>query len=114
MVEHRILPRKIANEVLEVLDQITATYMGQVVNITVEGFMLLSANPIKTGSIYQLDMRLPYLVKGHSKISFGAEALWCSEAAQPDTYWTGFRIIDISDEVTTVIDTMIMDWASIS
>jgi len=111
MVEQRRLPRKIADEVLEVSDQFTGAIVGRVVNITVEGFMLLSEEPIKTGSVFQLDMLLPRLVKGHSKISFGAESLWSSESSDDKTYWTGFHIIDISDEDTLIIDQMIMDWS---
>ena len=76
MTEQRKSPRKIANEVLEVFDQITSTQLGRVVNISAEGLMLLSHARIDPGSVYQLDLRLPRLIKGHSKISFGAEAVW--------------------------------------
>ena len=110
MIDHRKSPRKIANEVLEVFDQITGTQLGKVVNISAEGVMLLSHEPISTGSVYQLDLKLPRLIKNHSKISFGAEAVWSIEAAQPDSYWTGFRMIDISEENILTIDNLIFDW----
>lgn len=110
MNEKRQSPRKIANEVLEVSDQITGSKMGKVVNISAEGLMLLSSDMIDTGTVYQLDMKLPRLIKNHSTISFGAEAVWCQEAAQPDSYWTGFRMIDISEENVLAIDDLIFDW----
>ena len=110
MTEQRKSPRKIANEVLEVFDQITGTQLGQVVNISAEGLMLLSHSQIDPGSVFQLDLKLPRVIKHHSRISFGAEAVWSAEAAQPDNYWTGFKVIDISEEHTLTIDELIFDW----
>ncbi|MCU7918139.1 MAG: PilZ domain-containing protein [Candidatus Thiodiazotropha sp. (ex Epidulcina cf. delphinae)] len=110
MQEQRNAPRKIADEVLEVSDQITGSQIGRVVNISAEGLMLLSEEPIITGSVYQLDMSLPGANEEISKISFGAEAVWCTEASQPDCYWSGFRIIDIADDDVLVIDELILDW----
>ncbi len=110
MNEQRRHPRKIANEVLEVFDQITGAQLGKVVNISAEGLMLLSNEFISTGSVYQLDLKLPRLIKKHSHISFGAEAVWSMDAAQPDSYWTGFRMIDISENSVIAIDELIFDW----
>ena len=112
--EQRKAPRKIANEILEVTDQITGTHLGRVVNISAEGLMLLSSSPIDTGSVYQLDLKLPRLIKNHSQISFGAVAVWSTPAAQPDSYWTGFHIIDASDEDVLAIDELIFDWHIVS
>ena len=110
MQEKRKSPRKIANEDLEVYDQITGDQVGKVVNISAEGLMLLSHEPFSIGSVYPFDLKLPNLIKKHSKISFGAEAVWSTEAAQPDNYWTGFRVIDISEENVLTIDELILDW----
>ena len=108
--EHRKTLRKIANEILEVTDQITGAKLGRVVNISAEGLLLLSADIIDTGSVYQLDLKLPRLIKNHSQISFGAVAVWSTPAAQPDSYWTGFHIIDASDDDVIAIDELIFDW----
>ncbi|MEN8179401.1 MAG: PilZ domain-containing protein [Pseudomonadota bacterium] len=110
MTEQRKSPRKVANEVLEVLDQITGAQLGKVVNISAEGLMLLSNEQINVGSVYQLDLKLTRLIKKHSRISFGAEAVWSTEAAQPKSYWTGFRMIDISEDSILAIDNLIFDW----
>lgn len=110
MKEQRKATRKIANEVLEVSDQITGTQVGRVVNISAEGLMLLSQEPILVGSVYQLDLVLQGTSDGESKVSFGAEAVWSLEATQPDSYWTGFRIIDISNDDVLRIDELILGW----
>ena len=110
MNEKRKSPRKIASENLEVHDQITGTQVGKVVNISAEGLMLLSHEPFSIGSVHPFDLKLPNLIKNHSKISFGAEAVWSTEAAQPGSYWTGFKVIDISEENVLTIDDLILGW----
>jgi c-di-GMP-binding flagellar brake protein YcgR len=111
MVEKRKLSRKIANDRLVIKDQISGSKVGTVVNISAAGFMLLSEKAIKTGNIYQFDLLMPQLVEQHSQISFGAEALWCSEAAQAGSYWTGFQIIDISSRDEAIISKLIEGWS---
>jgi hypothetical protein len=110
MIEKRHSPRKIADEVLEVSDKITGNLIGRVVNISAEGLMLLSQEPILTGTLYQLTMELPNSNGGSTSIAFGAEAVWTTEASQPETFWTGFRIIDISSEDVVSIDRLILEW----
>jgi hypothetical protein len=110
MTDQRKIPRKIADDVLEVSDQHTNSTLGQVVNISAEGLMLMSDEPFTVGSVYELDLRLPRLVKGHSKVSFGAEVIWTTPASQPGSHWSGFRIIDVSEEDILTIDELILDW----
>ncbi len=114
MIEKRKSHRKIADEVLEICDQITGMPVGRVVNISAEGLMLLSQEPIMTGSVYQLDLQMPpsEAETDPRHIIFGAEAVWTSEASQPESFWTGFRIIDISSEDVLAIDDLILEWNS--
>jgi hypothetical protein len=110
MQEQRHCTRKVANEILIIADQITGNHIGRVVNISSEGLMLLSDEPIVTGSVYQLDLLLPNPQNNQEKISFAAEAVWCTEASQPESFWSGFHIIDIAAEDVLVIDELILDW----
>ncbi|MCU7844947.1 MAG: PilZ domain-containing protein [Candidatus Thiodiazotropha sp. (ex Monitilora ramsayi)] len=107
MKEQRKSPRKIADEVLEVTDQITGIQIGRVVNISADGLMLLSEEPVVAGSVFKMNMVLPGEGK---KVSFRAEAVWSTEATQPNSYWTGLHIIDISPEDVLEIDKLILDW----
>ncbi len=112
MQEQRHSPRKVANEVLIIADQITGSQIGRVVNISAEGLMLLSDEPMVTGSVYQLNLILPNPKNGQDNIAFAAEAVWCTEASQPDSFWSGFHIIDIDAENVLIIDELILDWHS--
>jgi hypothetical protein len=110
MQEKRHSQRKVANEILIIVDQITGNQIGRVVNISSEGLMLLSDEPMVTGSVYQLDLLLPNPVRDQQKVAFAAEAVWCTEASQPESYWSGFHIIDIANEDVLIIDELILDW----
>jgi hypothetical protein len=110
MKEKRKLPRKIADDVLEVCDQHTNSILGKVVNISAEGLMLISDEPYTTGAVYELDLMFPRLIKGHSKVSFGAEVVWSIPASQPGSHWSGFRIIDVAEDDVLTIDDLILDW----
>jgi hypothetical protein len=107
MEEHRKSTRKIANEVLEVTDQITSMQIGRVVNISSDGLMILSEEPMLAGSVLKMNMTLPF---GDSKVSFQAEVVWSSEATQPDSYWSGLHITEISPENVLEIDKLILEW----
>jgi hypothetical protein len=113
MKEQRKCPRKIADQVLEVSDQITGTQVGRVVNISAEGLMLISQEPIVIDSVYQLNLLLPDSNGRQTKISFGAVAVWTTDATQPDSFWSGFSIIDISSDDMQLIDRLILDWHSV-
>jgi hypothetical protein len=110
MQEQRHCPRKVANEILIIADQITGNHIGRVVNISSEGMMLLSDEPMVTGSVYQLDLILPNPQGDKEKIAFAAEAVWCTEASQPESFWSGFHIIDIAAEDVLIIDELILEW----
>jgi hypothetical protein len=112
MREQRQTPRTVVDQILEVNDQVTGTSLGRVVNISAEGFMLLSEEPVITGSVYQLSLIAPQPSEMKEPIKFGAEVVWCTEASQPESYWSGFHIIDISNDDALMIDEMIISWHS--
>lgn len=99
--------RKVAHIVLEISDHHTGASLGQVVNITTEGLLLISRAPIAIDAVFQMDM---HLTEPPNTTSFGATALWSSPARQEGCFWTGFHIIDISPEVRQTIDQMVEDW----
>jgi len=99
--------RKVANIILEASDHHTGQSLGQIVNITTEGLLLISREPIAIDTVFQMDMHLTDPVE---TLSFGATALWSSPARQEGRFWTGFHIIDISQDTIKVIEEMVEDW----
>jgi hypothetical protein len=92
------------------LDLMTGRGVGEVVNITTEGLMLVMEEALESGGIYQLALTLPEPLNGESVINLGAECLWSSEASVAKRYWAGFQIIDLSIEAENMIKALIQEY----
>lgn len=111
MVEKRSVPRRKPSAIVKVFDEITGIDLGQVANLTPEGLMLVSRTPIPLGSIFQLGLRVPSSAGRVDQICFGAESVWASQTEDAGGYfWSGFSIIDISDEAANFIEHWIEGW----
>ena len=73
--------------------------MGHLVNITKEGLMLISTYPIPQHQIYQMKIHCPSF-----NIEVGGDSLWGEATIDKKSFWTGFHIIDISDEDQVTLD----------
>jgi hypothetical protein len=112
MHEKRKLPRKQAPDKITVYDRATETAIGQVVNMTRGGVLLLSDSPIPADRVFQLRISLPEPIEGTDLLEFGAESLWESPAMDENNYWTGLQIIDISESDSRILEILIEDWRS--
>lgn len=110
MQEQRRLPRKRATNSITVRDLNTDRPLGRIVNLTSEGIMLIGPVPVESNLVFQLELNLPMPHLGRSSLQLGAESLWCSDASEPDNYWAGFRIIDISLGTVELIESLVDSW----
>ena len=108
--DRRLLPRKIASQRIQVTDINTERHLGEVVNLTSEGLMIISNNPVEGNLVFQLDLELKTPCQGHEHLRLGAESLWCSVANEPQRFWAGFRIIDVSLDTVELIESLIDGW----
>lgn len=84
-----------------------------VVNLTHEGLLLVSQEPLPVYQIYELELVLGTSRNAPSNIFFGAETVWSDQSGMhTNYYWTGFSIIDISDETISVLKQLTADWDS--
>jgi len=86
------------SEVILVTDRQSSEVLGQLVNISEEGFMLLGAKPVAEDNIFQLSLDFGAESENTSPILIGVESLWCHASSDQTQFWSGFYIIDISDE----------------
>ncbi len=96
--EMRSQSRTDVSEIILVVDTQTGKTIGQLVNISEEGFMLLGTQPISENSIFQLSLESDSSAPDARPILIGAENLWCHSSSDQTQFWAGFYIIDISDE----------------
>lgn len=103
MSEQRKQQRKQIATRLPVIDVNTGNVVGDLANISSEGFMVLARTPLPTGSVFQLSAALPKVMRSVDTLYFGAECLWCNAAESPGHYWIGFHLIDISPQDQEVL-----------
>ena len=92
---------------LRVFDIRTGELVGQIVNITVEGMMLVRERPIELGQTMQLRMALPSEIDGTYEVRFNAKSLWCRKDVNPDFYVAGFHFENITPRDQDVIESLV-------
>lgn len=111
MEDKRKLKRRHLIYYLRVFNKKTDQLIGHLVDITTEGIMLISEEPIDTTAIFQLNMTLPANIEGNKQIAFKARSLWCKKDINPDFYNTGFQLINISVKGIQIIERLIHDFS---
>lgn len=105
--EHRRRERAELTSTIRIVDSINGGVVGELININVDGLMLIAEREIETQSILQLSLQLPQPLLGADTIDIGADCLWCRKAENLQRYWAGFQIIDASDEAMQQIEALI-------
>jgi hypothetical protein len=96
MDERRRYPRKqfSPDQVIEVTDSLSGRHIGRLVNISLDGFLLVGTAPIEPETVLQLVLSTSANDEDRH-ISLGAVCMWNSEANNPGHYWSGFHMIDV-------------------
>ncbi|MCB1759457.1 MAG: PilZ domain-containing protein [Gammaproteobacteria bacterium] len=111
MHENRTSPRKRVHEKIQVVDLNSGEVMGNLVNISTGGLMLLSEVPLAPNRLFQLSLVLPSQLDGAASIEFGVECLWVQDAEESNApCWAGFQIIDISEQSSQLIAQLMAAW----
>lgn len=106
----RRLERKTLSESVAVTDALTAEKVGEVVNITTEGIMVLANTQLTCNSVFMFELHLPEVINGEKTIKIGVDCLWCKSSESFERFWVGFQIIDADDDSTQRIETLIANF----
>lgn len=107
MYEKRRLDRHQVSTSLEVYDLDTGHHLGRVVDLHVEGLMLLSDHPIGLHKRFALQVSLPMTLNGLTEFFLDAESLWNRESIAGGQYWTGLHFTTLPDDARGCIERMI-------
>ena len=110
MHEKRKLNRRHLIYYLRVFDRNTNILIGHLVDITAEGIMLISEDPIDTYTIFQLKMDLPQRMENKEQLHFDAKSLWHKKDVNPNFYNTGFQFLKVSRDHFVVIEQLLDDF----
>ncbi len=107
MQEKRKHARKHIGCAFKVSDINRKQVIGCMVDLSEDGFMLLTDQVHEAGAVLQLRVDFPDGMNGEDHIELGAESLWAGAANKPNHFWAGFHIIDLSDKAAAVIAAVI-------
>ena len=106
--EQRRLTRVSIPEHPQIVDVHNKTVLGQLVNLSVEGLMMMGPVPVSPGTVLQL--RFPLHCNDETiDIQLGVESLWCDDADESGLCWTGFHIIDVSPGHLEIISSLVYE-----
>lgn len=81
-----------------VTDRQSGRNFGRLVNISEEGIMILTTEPVTENAVFQLALEFCDSSDASVPVEIGVECLWSHEGSNPGQYWSGFYIIDISEQ----------------
>jgi len=98
MNEKRRSPRRRAESVIVVTDAMTGGAIGRVVDLSLDGVMLLLERPVASDALYQFSFALPSRKGPPRTVEIGVHEQWSDRADVPGHYWAGFSFIDIATD----------------
>jgi hypothetical protein len=104
--EKRKIKRRYLLYYMRVYDE-TRQQIGNLVDLTPKGAMLVSEHPLPIKTNYQLKLELSEDVADKPYLEFNARSLWCRPDVDPHFYNTGFRILDLSPDDVKIVNRII-------
>lgn len=96
--------RKRARDAIMVTNAMTGETLGRIGNLSVDGMMLITAQPLPEGRLYQLQFLLSDAERQQRRMEIGIQCMWSEAARTERTHWTGCRIIDIAASEQEILE----------
>ncbi len=107
MHERRKTKRRYLLFYSRVFNAVTQDLIGHLVDITSGGAMIISEEPIKINTIFELRMELSKEVSDKPYMEFSAKSLWGKPDIDPHYHDTGFQFINITPDDSLIIQKII-------
>jgi hypothetical protein len=108
--ERRRFKRRYLMYYSRVYNRQTGEVLGYMVDLTPEGAMVISEEPIEVDKVFRLRMDLPEEISDKACLDFEAQSVWCKPDIDPHFYGTGFRILNLPEEDINLIERMIQEY----
>jgi hypothetical protein len=107
MQERRKYPRKDLLLFAHVYDSESEKIIGTLLNITLEGAMVLSEDRIAANKPMELHIKLPENFVEKNELVFTANTRWCGPDINPEFYDVGYQFANVSEEDANIIQAII-------
>lgn len=108
MNDKRKHKRQQTRDLLAVVDRETAQPIADLANLSPDGAMFISREPVTIGHLFKCRLELPQPILGRSDIWFDAECRWCMKTKTPGRYESGFSLMNVSELDSEVISYLIL------
>lgn len=98
MQERRKQTRYKVTQALAVHDVDRDRVLGHLIDLSLEGLMLITRETLPVNRVFQMSLELPAEMAPERAAVFGAESMWMDASGDAEHYWVGLHIIDISPE----------------
>ncbi len=92
---------------VRVYDAATRQQIGNLVDITPQGAMIVSQDPIPADQDVRLRLELTTDVADKPFLEFPARSIWCHPDLEPSLHNTGFEILELTPEDARIIQKII-------
>ena len=95
---------------LPVIDRVTLQPIGNLVNLTQEGTMLVSQNKFEPGTIYKARITPSDDIPDLAPLDLDMKCLWTEQDTNPVLWAAGFEILTITEATFTAINQLIEEF----
>lgn len=103
MIDRRNEKRNFLLYYLRVFDTQSHVQVGNLVDISSMGAMLITPTPVPIGVDFNLKLELSEEVADIPFIEISAQSLWCHADIDPTLFNSGFKFLDVSPENASII-----------
>jgi hypothetical protein len=107
MQERRKYPRKDLLLFANVYNSDSDKIIGTLLNITLEGAMVLTESKIDKDRVMELHIKLPDNFVKKNELVFTANSRWCAPDLNPEYYDVGYQFANGCDEDCQIIQAII-------
>ncbi|WP_157954231.1 PilZ domain-containing protein [Saccharospirillum mangrovi] len=83
-------------------------FNGHLVDVTLDGMMLIGNASFDAGTRLALTVDLPHNTMGNGQMAFYAQVRWCDHEADPDLYALGLSLEDMSAQSRQTLEELMV------
>lgn len=110
MQEKRKTKRRYLLYYMRIYDATTRQQIGNLVDITPRGAMVVSEHPIPEGQTTRLSMELTDEVADKPFMEFSARSKWCRPDINLNMHNTGFEILELAPEDAKIVHRIVEEF----
>ncbi len=107
MEQKRRLKRRHLVYYLKAYDRDGGNLVGNLVDITPEGVMLISEAPVEADTVFQLQVELPSGVSDRERLDIEVRSLWCKPDVNAGLFAAGFELRNADPQTAEDIEHLI-------